>query len=139
MEGFLILGFQGSMACNQAFSIIWRYGLVRTSSNLLSQLVFRKLVITSIQFLSLYFSRSKHYVKLLRQPVVFKHRCSPFSSSLRLWSNWEFDYSIIVVVFVFLFFIFYFFYFIKIWKSDFHNCMLPLTVLSSGTTQYWFS
>ena len=52
LEGFLILGFQGSMACDQAFSIIWRYGLVRTSSNLLSQLVFRKLVITSIQFLS---------------------------------------------------------------------------------------
>ena len=38
---------KGSMACNQAFSIIWCYGLVRTFSNDLCQLVLRKLLIRS--------------------------------------------------------------------------------------------
>ena len=43
LEGFLILGFQGSLAYNQAFPIIWCHGLVRPFQ-LFCWLVFGKLL-----------------------------------------------------------------------------------------------
>ena len=65
LEGFLTLGFQGSLACYQAFSIIWGYGLVRPFSNILCKLVFRKLMIKSrfVMFFGLiYIIRPSHII-----------------------------------------------------------------------------